>query len=429
MKKLADWIVDKKGLIFLFVAVLTVAAVLGIFKTNINYDMSKYLPSDSSVKQGMELMAEEYGDMSAITVMFGDLSEKEQTERKTELESLEHVKNVIYLQDDEAYQKKNHSKYMINVSANTYSEEARKVLQSIKDTYGDSAYLCGAVVDNDMMVNTLLEEIPVIALVAVVIIFAILFLLCNSWVEPFLYMCCIGIAIILNMGSNVFLPSVSFMTFAVGALLQMGLSMDYSIMLMNRYNQEKKKQADSVLSMKKALTNAFSAITSSSVTTIVGLLVLLFMSFKIGQDMGIVLAKGVFISLLCIFTVLPGLVVVFDKAMAKTHKKSLEFNMKPLMRFAGKIRFVSVLLIILVTIAAVFLKTAWKLFMLKPLTIRIRRKLRKPLGWITRRYYCMTGKKIRNILRSILIGWRRGKMSIRYRIILIRLGSPIHIRN
>ena len=365
MKKLADWIVDKKGLIFLFVAVLTVAAVLGIFKTNINYDMSKYLPSDSSVKQGMELMAEEYGDMSAITVMFDDLSEKEQTERKTELESLEHVKNVIYLQDDEAYQKKNHSKYMINVSANTYSEEARKVLQSIKDTYGDSAYLCGAVVDNDMMVNTLLEEIPVIAVIAVVIIFAILFLLCNSWVEPFLYMCCIGIAIILNMGSNVFLPSVSFMTFAVGALLQMGLSMDYSIMLMNRYNQEKKKQADSVPSMKKALTNAFSAITSSSVTTIVGLLVLLFMSFKIGQDMGIVLAKGVFISLLCIFTVLPGLVVVFDKAMAKTHKKSLEFNMKPLMRFAGKIRFVSVPLIILVTIAAVFLKNGMEIIYVK----------------------------------------------------------------
>lgn len=365
MKKLADWIVDKKGLIFLFVAVLTVVAVLGIFKTNINYDMSKYLPSDSSVKQGMELMAEEYGDMSAITVMFDDLSEKEQTERKTELESLEHVKNVIYLQDDETYQKKNHSKYMINVSANTYSEEARKVLQSIKDTYGDSAYLCGAVVDNDMMVNTLLEEIPVIAVIAVVIIFAILFLLCNSWVEPFLYMCCIGIAIILNMGSNVFLPSVSFMTFAVGALLQMGLSMDYSIMLMNRYNQEKKKQADSVLSMKKALTNAFSAITSSSVTTIVGLLVLLFMSFKIGQDMGIVLAKGVFISLLCIFTVLPGLVVVFDKAMAKTHKKSLEFNMKPLMRFAGKIRFVSVPLIILVTIAAVFLKNGMEIIYVK----------------------------------------------------------------
>jgi len=356
MKKLADYIVDRRGFIFVFVAVLTVVAAIGIFKVNINYDMSKYLPSDSSVKRGMELMEKEYGEMSAITVMFDDLSEEEQLERKAELEALEHVKSVVYLQEDETYQKDNHSKYMLNVSANTYSEEARDVLKHIEDAYGNSAYLCGAVVDNDMMVNTLLEEIPIIAVIAVAIIFTILFLLCNSWVEPFLYMGCIGIAIVLNMGSNVFLPSVSFMTFAVGALLQMGLSMDYSIMLMNRYNQEKQKQANPVIAMKKALTNAFSAIASSSVTTIVGLLVLLFMSFKIGQDMGIVLAKGVFISLLCIFAILPGLVVVFDKAMAKTHKKSLELNMKPVMKFAGKIRFLSLPLIILVTIGALFLK-------------------------------------------------------------------------
>lgn len=310
MKKLADWIVDKRKLVLIFVAMLTAVSGIGIFKTNINYDMSKYLPSDSSVKRGMGLMEEEYGEMSAITVMFDDLLEEEQLERKAGLEALEHVKSVVYLQDDKTYQKDNHSKYMLNVSANTYSAEARTVLKNIEEAYGDSAYLCGAVVDNDMMVNTLLEEIPIIAVIAVVIIFTILFILCTSWVEPFLYMGCIGIAIVLNMGSNAFLPSVSFMTFAVGALLQMGLSMDYSIMLMNRYNQEKQKQADPVLAMKKALTNAFSAITSSSVTTIAGLLVLLFMSFKIGQDMGIVLAKGVFISLLCIFTILPGLVVV-----------------------------------------------------------------------------------------------------------------------
>lgn len=356
MKKLANWIVDKKSVIFIIVAVLIVVSVIGIFKTNVNYDMSKYLPPDSSVKHGMELMEKEYGDMSSITVMFDDLSEEEQTKRKEELEDLKHVKSVVYFQDDETYQKDNHSKYMLNISANTYSEEARNVLKNVEDAYGDSAYLCGAVVDNDMMVNTLLEEIPIIAVIAVVIIFAILFLLCNSWVEPFLYMGCIGIAIVLNMGSNALLPSVSFMTFAVGALLQMGLSMDYSIMLMNRYNQEKQKQADSAIAMKKALINAFSAITSSSVTTIVGLLVLLFMSFKIGQDMGIVLAKGVFISLLCIFTILPGLVVVFDKALERTHKKSLELNMKPVMRLAGKVRFLSVPLIVIVTIAAVFYK-------------------------------------------------------------------------
>lgn len=356
MKKIADWIVDKKITVFIVTAILTAAAVFGIFQTNVNYDMSKYLPKDSSVKQGMEIMEEEYGEMSGITVMFNDLTKQEQLSRKTELESIENVKTVVYLQDDETYQKDNHSKYMLTVSANTYSKEARNVLETIENKYGDSAYCSGAVVDNDMMVSTLIEEIPFIAIIAVVIIFAILFLLCNSWAEPFMYMGCIGIAILLNMGSNAFLPSVSFMTFAVGALLQMGLSMDYSIMLMNRYNQEKLKNPNPSTAMKNALSNAFGAITSSSVTTIVGLLVLLFMSFKIGQDMGIVLAKGVFISLICIFTILPGLVVQFDKAMTRTHKKSLNLNMKPVMKIAGKIRFVSVPLIAVIAAGAYFLK-------------------------------------------------------------------------
>lgn len=356
MKKIADWIVDKKITVLIVTAILTAVAVFGIFQTNVNYDMSKYLPKDSTVKQGMEIMEDEYGEMSSITVMFDDLTEQEQLSRKTELESIENVKSVVYLQDDETYQKDNHSKYMLTVSANTYSKEARSILETIKNKYGDSVYCSGAVVDNDMMVSTLVEEIPIIAVIAVVIIFAILFLLCNSWVEPFLYMGCIGIAILFNMGSNAFLPSVSFMTFAVGALLQMGLSMDYSIMLMNRYNQEKLKNPNPSIAMKNALLNAFGAITSSSVTTIVGLLVLLFMSFKIGQDMGIVLAKGVFISLICIFTILPGLVVQFDKAMTRTHKKSLNLNMKPVMKIAGKIRFISVPLIAVIAVGAYFVK-------------------------------------------------------------------------
>lgn len=137
----------------------------------------------------------------------------------------------------------------------------------------------GAVADNDLLITTLTEEIPVIVLIAAVVILLILFCLCESWLEPLLFVGCIGIAVVLNMGSNAFLPSVSFMTFAVGA------------------------------------------ITSSSVTTIVGLLALLFMSFAIGRDMGIVLAKGVLISLLCIFTTLPGMIVKLDGPLRRTQKK------------------------------------------------------------------------------------------------------------
>lgn len=356
MKKISNYIVEKRNIVFIITFLILILSIYGIFRVNINYDMSSYLPNDSEVKKGMEVMTEEFGDMSSITVMFDDLNTEQQTARKKELEQIENVKSVTYLQDDKTYQKDNHSKYLITVSANTYSNEASKVLDEIKTKYGSSAYVSGAIVDNDMMVTTLMEEIPVIAVIAVIIIFIILVILCDTWIEPLLYMSCIGIAILINMGTNAILPSVSFMTFAIGALLQMGLSMDYSIMLMNRYNQEKQKNSNPSEAMKEALANSFSAISSSSVTTIVGLLSLVFMSFKIGQDMGIVLAKGVFISLIYILTVLPGLVVKFDKIMTKTHKKSLNFNTDPIMKFVQKTRFIILPLILIIVVASYFMK-------------------------------------------------------------------------
>jgi len=357
VKKTADFIVDKRKFIIFLYALFIIISVIGMLMVNVNYDMSKYLPNDSKTKLGMEKMSEEFGDLAGITVMFDNLNEAERMKIKEELEAIPNVKSVIYISNDENYQKDNHSKYMVTVSAGTYSKEAGTVLDEIRKKYkGSSVMVSGAVVDNDLLVTTLMDEIPVIAIIVVVIIFIILFLLCDSWVEPFLYMGCIGVAILINMGTNALLPSVSFMTFAVGALLQLGLSMDYSIMLMNRYNQEKLEDPKPVTAMKRALINAFGAITSSSVTTIVGLIVLVFMSFKIGQDMGIVLAKGVFISLICIFTLLPGLVIIFDKAIMKTHKKALNINMKGIMHLVVKARFVLIPAVTVIVALAVVIK-------------------------------------------------------------------------
>ncbi len=357
MKKIADFIVDKRKYVMMLYLIILVLSAVGMLHVNVNYDMSKYLPKDSSTKLGMEKMSSEYGDLASITVMFDGLDESEQLRMKEDLASISNVKSVVYLQEDETYQKDGHSKYMIAVSAGTYSKEAGETLKEIKDRYQDyDIAVSGAVVDNDLLIRTLADEIPVIAVIVVIIIFMILFLLCDSWIEPFLFMGCIGVAILINMGTNTLLPSVSFMTFAVGALLQLGLSMDYSIMLINRYNQEKLENPTPAVAMKKALFHAFGAITSSSVTTIVGLLALVFMSFKIGQDMGIVLAKGVFISLICIFTILPGLVIIFDKLIMKTHKKSLNFKVDFLMRAVTKARFVLIPVVAVVIIFAVTLK-------------------------------------------------------------------------
>lgn len=357
MNKIANFIVEKKNVIFIFLAIILIVSTIGIFNVNVNYDMSKYLPDDSEVKIGMEKMNQDFGELSNITVMIDDLSKEERAQVQEELSNIENVKSVVFIEGDEEYQKDNHTKYLVNINADTYSDEAIEVLNKIQDLYKDKTlYVSGAVVNNNLSRTTLLTEIPFIAIIAVAVIFAILFILCDSWIEPFLFMTGIGIAVIINMGTNALLPSISFMTNAIGALLQLGLSMDYSIMLMNRYNQEKETETDNKEAMKKALVNSFKTITSSSVTTIVGLLVLAFMSFKIGQDMGLVLAKGVLISLLCIFTILPGLIITFDKLIQKTKKKSIKFNMTGIMKAVTKCRFVIVPVVIVLVISSFFMK-------------------------------------------------------------------------
>ena len=357
MKAFAAFVVDKKKYVLVLYVLLIAAGIVGLFYTNVNYDMSKYLPSDSSVKEGMAVMDEEFGSLSSITVMFTGLDESERQTVRQALAQVENVKSVAYTAGDDAYDRGENAKYVLTIGAGTYTDEAREVLRTLRTQFSDyDVSYSGAVADNDLLITTLTEEIPVIVLIAAVVILLILFCLCESWLEPLLFVGCIGIAVVLNMGSNAFLPSVSFMTLAVGALLQVGLSMDYSIMLMNRYALERQSEPDPASAMKKALAGAFGAITSSSVTTIVGLLALLFMSFAIGRDMGIVLAKGVLISLLCIFTALPGMIVKLDGPLRRTQKKALHFPTAPLMRFVARARFILIPAVAAVVVGAFFLK-------------------------------------------------------------------------
>ena len=172
--------------------------------------------------------------------------------------------------------------------------------------------------------------------------------MCESYVEPFLFLTAILMGVLLNDGTNIIFKSVSNITSSICAILQMALSMDYSIMLINRYRQEREKEADKVTAMKRTMANAFTSISSSSVTTIVGLLVLVFMSFKIGKDLGLVLAKGVMFSLICILFVLPSLILIFDKAIEKTRKKAPNINLEKLGKASYKCRYIAVPLFLLV---------------------------------------------------------------------------------
>ncbi len=366
MNNLIRAMVDKKRWCFGIYLLLILAAVFGLFHVTVNYDLSKYLAKGSETKKGMELMEQEFGELSNITAMFHGLKEEEKEEIRSSLSEIPLVRTVTYVETDPLYEKDGYSRYQIAAAAGTYSEEAAQILAQIRSDYsGYDLYVSGPVVDNELLVSTLKTEIPVIAVIAVVVIFLILFLLCDSWTEPFLFMACIGTAVLFNMGSNALLSSVSFMTFSVSALLQIGLSMDYSIMLMNRYRQERIHTENAGEAMKQALKNALGAILGSSVTTIAGLLVLLFMSFRIGRDMGIVLAKGVFFSLLTIFTLLPGLIVSFDRLLCKTKKRTLKVPTGAVMNGVIKGRFAILPLVLLLMAGAVYLKGSLKIGYIK----------------------------------------------------------------
>lgn len=230
---------------------------------------------------------------------------------------------------------------------------ASDVYKEIKGNYNKdyTIYTSGGISDRN---NPVLPTWIVV--LAVVCALVILIIMCESYAEPFLFLTSILIAVVLNNGTNIIFGTVSNITSSISAILQMALSMDYSIMLMNRYAQEREREKNKVKAMKNALHNAFTSISSSSVTTIVGLLALVFMSFTIGRDLGLVLAKGVLFSLISIFFVLPSLILMFDKLITKTKKKSPNFKMNGLGKISYILRHIALILFIVAFIGCYLIK-------------------------------------------------------------------------
>lgn len=334
MKKISDFLVEKRYMVLTIMIIIAIACGILTMKVNINSDMSKYLPDASGMKTGLNIMEEQFPtaeDSGNIRVMFDNLDNSQKKEVLEKLKAIKYVDSVDYEADSKEYNNGNHTLYVMNFNYDYGTDEAAAVekdLSSFFDGY-DMVYH----VDND---ETSLPTYIVVLAFAILMI--ILFLMSASWLEPFLFLATIGFAIVINMGTNIFLGTVSQITYSIASILQLVLSMDYSIMLINRYRQELEKNSDTKTAMKNAIVYAFSSITSSSVTTIVGLLALCFMKFKIGMDLGIVLAKGVFISLICIYTILPAFILICHKGIRKTSKKVLEVKMDGLGRFSYKFR-------------------------------------------------------------------------------------------
>ncbi len=340
MKKISQFLVKYRIYIFITFIIFTVASVFLTFSVNINYDLTKYLPEDSSMKIGMTLMEDEFhdGTQSTLEVMIEGL---EDTEITNVLSLIQETSNQIKVVYDT---KSDYTLYTITIPDGAYSKLATQVYTDVNQSLEDyQSYLSGDVAEanSGFMLQLMLWSISLLLLVLVI--------LSSSWIEPLIFIVTIGIAILINMGTNIIFSSVSQTTFSIAAILQLVLSMDYSIMLMERYRQEK-EHAEPVEAMKNAISKGLLSISSSSITTIVGLLCLIFMSFTLGMDMGLVLAKGIFISLIVTFTVLPTFILMSDKLIDKTKKPTLKFRMKKVADFEFKFRHV--LLVIFVILLA-----------------------------------------------------------------------------
>ena len=351
MKKVANFIVNKHKLVLLLMLVITILCGVLISKVEINTDMTKYLPDKSSMAQGVELMKENFDNMSTtqtIRVMFKDLDEKQISEIKEDLAAIPNVSSVSYVAGSEDYNKDGYTKFVVNTSFTYGSPEEVAIEKAIEDKYES----LNVELMND---NTSTMELPwVVIAVALVLLLIILFVMCGSWFEPVLFLLTIGIAVVINMGTNLVLGSVSQITMSIAAILQLVLSMDYSIILMNRYRQEKMNCEDKNEAMKIAWQGAMSSVMSSGMTTVIGLIMLVFMSFKIGMDLGIVLAKGVFLSMVCVLTVLPALILIFDKVITKTEKKEVHVPMGFLSRTEYKARKPIAILFVVLFIVSFF---------------------------------------------------------------------------
>ena len=324
LKKVVDFITKKRLLIFIITIILAIGSGIAMLFVNINKDMTKYLPEDSQMKKGMDIMENEFETTTTnetFKIMFEDLESNDKQTIFEELSNYEGVENVLYDENSADYNKENYTLYVIETKYQSISK-TQELLDSIVKDYKHDYKLYSYY--NNSEDNLLDFLIPI----AVVIVIIILFIMSTSLIEVLLILSNIGIAIVLNMGTNIIFSSISDMTFSIAAVLQLVLSIDYSIILVNRYKQERINTDSPIEAMKKALYNAFKSITSSSLTTFVGLLALIFMSFTIGKDMGLVLAKGVLFSLICIFTLLPTLIIWSDKLLKITDKKYLLAKIK-----------------------------------------------------------------------------------------------------
>ena len=351
MKKIGKAIAKGKYLIFILALALLVPSAIGYLNTKVNYDILSYLPDSLETVSGQDIMVDEFGMGAFSMVIVEGMDNKDAAALEADLETIDHVKEVLWYDDmldlsvpvsmiPDKIKKaffQDDATMMIALFDNTTSaDETMEAVTAMRKMVGKECFISGMSGVVTDIKNLALQEMPVYVVIAAVLSLLVLLLTTDSFVLPFIFLSSIGFAIVYNMGTNIFLGQISYITQALVAVLQLGVTMDYSIFLLHSYEEAKPKYDNRDDAMAEAIANTFISVAGSSVTTVAGFAALIFMTFELGRDLGIVMIKGVVIGVFCCVTVLPALILIFEKAIDKTRHKPLLPSMDKLSNFIMK---------------------------------------------------------------------------------------------
>lgn len=309
------------------IALFLLASVLSFVfmdRVSINYNLANYLGEGTQTKVALDIIDEQFGMTGNIQVMAKNVSPDEADDIKDELEQIENVLNVNFDKYDSTYYKDKNALFIVIIDGDDYSENAKQVSADIKTALSgrDGIEYGGTTVEKKALQDSITSEMVYILAISLLLVVAILLITSESWLEPFVLLAASGVAVLLNRGSNLIFGEISYITNSIAAILQLALSIDYSIVLLHTYRREKQNTENIKDAMKKAVISVIKPVSASALTTIAGLLALLFMSFRIGFDIGIVLMKGIVISAITSLTLLPALVLLLDGLLKKTAKRA-----------------------------------------------------------------------------------------------------------
>lgn len=349
-----------------FILAVLISAVMAPF-VNVNYDLTEYLPDTVQSRQGLNIMEETFGYPGTARVMIKDVTLYEAKAYKDRLEKVDGVDQILWLDTAanvfsgegfidytsiDEYYKDNCAVMDITFDEGDTSRRTSRAIDEMREITGDKGYYVGMAVQDKSVAENVQGEMQMILVIGVAMIFLVLCVTTNSWIEPFLYLTVMGVAVVINKGTNIFLGEISFLTNSVSAVLQLAVSMDYSIFLIHAFTRYKKAGMGQTEALRAAIDEALNSIFASSLTTIVGFLVLVFMKFSIGFDMGIVLAKGIVCSLLTVVLFMPAMILRLAKWMDRTAHRPFLPEFDRLSRGIFKMRYVVLAVVAVLTVPA-----------------------------------------------------------------------------